>query len=237
MSVSTTSISCPPEFGILMVDDHELVRLGLKALMASCARALRLPIVWHEATSLAAAMGCYLQKPGHIQLVLLDLQLPDAHGLSGLLRFKQGFPSAKVVVLSGQNDPVLIRQALDGGAEAFLRKAGDMQAVVDHVCTSAAQAVSARTQVHDGLGQGPSVRESTPVGARAGARTVCTAEGLQVTLRDRQTQVLDALLSGLSNREIAEHLALSEGTVKNHISHLLLCFGVRSRSQLLTTLR
>ena len=73
--------------------------------------------------------------------------------------------------------------------------------------------------------------------ARLPGRTVHTLAGEAVRLTSRQANLLDGLLAGESNRQIAERLCLSEGTVKNHVSTLLLTFGVRSRAQLISALR
>ena len=215
--------------GVLVVDDHDLVRLGLKTLLDSYARTLPCALVWFEAASLARAMDTYAQQRAHVHLVLLDLHLPDAHGLLGLQTFLRRFPEAPVAVISGNSDPYTQRQALNLGAQAYLSKNGHMQEVLDFVCQ-----LSAHRAIDKGIAPSPT---QVPGDERGPNRTIRSSSGMVVQLSARQSQVLDALRSGLSNREIAERVCLSEGTVKNHISQLLLSFGVRSRSQLLTLLR
>lgn len=214
---------------VLVVDDHDLVRLGIKSLMQSCARAQQMQIRWHDAATLAQALEIYAQRQGRIQMVLLDLQLSDAHGLCGLESFKQRFPNAPVVVLSGQGDAALMRRALEAGALAYLRKSDSMQPVVDFVCS-----LTAGPPAPPALEEGADQAEGMD---GKGLRTVHAPNGARVELSARQSQILDALLSGMSNREIAEHLHLSDGTVRNHISDLLLSFCVRSRAQLILLLR
>lgn len=206
---------------VLVVDDHELVRLGLSTLLASHAQhAPGTPAIL-EASTLAQALALYASHQEAIELVLLDLHLPDAHGLSGLRDFLARFPQARIVALSGNNDPGLVRQAIEAGALAYLSKSGQMAEVMDFVA-----------DLVDG--------QHRPAGAAAETgptRLVLTLDGERVQLTPRQGELLDDLLTGLSNREIAAHLGLTEGTVKNHVSNLLLLFGVRSRAQLISRLR
>lgn len=214
---------------LLIVDDHELVRLGLATLIAAHAGGHAAPQVL-EAGSLAQALECYSVHGSAIALVLLDLHLPDTHGLSGLRAFLARFPAARVVVLSGSSDPALMREALAAGALAWLSKSGQLTEVVDYV-----KALGL-------LGAALSPPAAPPASAAsavpaAAARTVQTLDGERVRLTQRQGELLDCLLSGQSNREIAERVHLAEGTVKNHVSTLLLMFGVRSRAQLISRLR
>ncbi len=218
--------------GLLVVDDHELVRLGMQSLVQAHAAANAKSVRVFEARTLNGALDVYAAEQANIGLVLLDLHLPDAHGLSGLTAFLRRFPAAPVVVLSGESDPALVREALAHGARAYLTKSGDLQDVVRYVrslglLNNAASATglpettardngTARVVQIAGSGNGPAQ---------------------SVRLTSRQAELLDWILTGLSNRDIAARAHLSEGTVKNHVSTLLLMFGVRSRAQLISQLR
>lgn len=214
--------------GILVVDDHDLVRLGLRTLLLSHASSVGAALEVLEARSLRSALDVYRQRGPEIDVVLLDLNLPDTRGLAGLQAFLAEFPAARVAVLSGSTDPVLTRRALDTGAAAYLAKSADLQFVVDHLrdegLFDAASAVDGGRHAAEGHEGG-------------GTTEVWTATGRQVRLTRRQAEVLDWILAGHSNRQIAEHTHLSEGTVKNHVSALLLMFGARSRAQLISQLR
>jgi DNA-binding NarL/FixJ family response regulator len=224
--------------GILVVDDHDLVRLGLHTLLQSHAASSGQEVQVFEARTLQGALAEYRKHEADIGLVLLDLQLPDAHGLSGLVSFIEHFPAARVVVLSGVNDPGLVREAKARGASAYLTKSGDLHQVVAYVRTQGL--LDRRRGVLSTAWAGPEERvgeyteeePTAPVG-----RIVRTADGAGLQLTARQAQVLDWILAGQSNRQIAEMAHLSEGTVKNHVSTLLLLFGVRSRAQLISQLR
>ena len=218
-------VSPPLPTGMLVVDDHELVRLGLRSLVQAHAAQHRQSVSVLESRCLADALQLYALHEAAIGLVLLDLHLPDAHGLSGLAQFLQLFPRAPIVVLSGTQDPALVRQAMALGAQAFLTKSGDLQDVIRYIRS---------------LGMLPPKPPDPPGQADAGTERAVqrrTANGKTLILTERQAQVLDWMLAGRSNREIAEQAHLSEGTVKNHVSTLLLLFGVRSRAQLISLLR
>jgi len=218
---------------MLVVDDHELVRLGLRTLVQSYALSSGRTLPVFEACTLQQALGVYHQYQSDISLVLLDLHLPDAHGLSGLTTFVARFPAARVVVLSAVNDPALVREALATGASAYLTKSGDLQQVVGYIRSQGMLDQEDAFSTAGMLAQAPVQK----VAEALSGRTMRTATGACLQLTARQGQVLDWILVGQSNRAIADMAGLSEGTVKNHVSTLLLLFGVRSRAQLISLLR
>lgn len=194
--------------GILVVDDHELVRLGFRALLQTHAVSADSTQIF-EAQNLAEALALYARHLTSIGVVLLDLALPDTQGLSGLAEFRRRFPGARIVVLSGTTSAGLAQGALALGASAFLSKSADLSEVL--------RFIQAR-----GL--------FTPTESPACSRT-------PPLMSPRQAEILKSILAGKSNREIAQGTNLSEGTVKNHVSTLLLMFGMRSRAQLISSLR
>ena len=216
---------------ILIVDDHELLRLGLSTLIAAHASGPQPPEVL-EACTLVQALDLYSRHGDVIALVLLDLHLPDTHGLSGLRAFLARFPRAPIAVLSGSGEPSIMREAVAAGAQAYLSKSAHLTDVLDYV----------RRLGLLGEPSPPGQASTTPTAdgpsdAGAAGRWVHTVDGERVRLTQRQAELLDCVLSGQSNREITERVHLSEGTVKNHVSALLLTFGVRSRAQLISRLR
>ena len=237
-TTSTDSVECirmpakPPAAGsILLVDDHELVRLGFRALVQSqLASPGQSPVQVFEAQTLADALALYRQHRAEVAVVVLDLNLPDSDGLGGLMAFRQHFPDAAVVVLSGTDDPATVRNALALGAVSFFSKSRDLGDMVGfvHACALhgpevAGQRLTRTPAAYAGFAGTPSTTEFSPVPGQ--------------TLSTRQLQILQWLLEGKSNREISQLAFLSEGTVKNHVSTLLLSFGVRSRAQLISKLR
>lgn len=228
-----------PGKGLLVVDDHELLRLGLRTLVQSHAQANAQVVQVFEARSLQEALTIFGENAAAIQLVLLDLHLPDAHGLSGVEAFMAQFPAAHVAVLSGVSDPSLQCNALALGARAYLTKSGDLAQVVYYITASDLIRMP-RTASRDTMAHSAQNDTATPASAATSAtrgRTVRTVSGEWIPITARQAQVLDWILTGWSNRQIADHANLSEGTVKNHVSTLLLLLGARSRAQLISQLR
>src|SRR3569832_729358 len=106
---------------VLLVDDHELVRVAVKSLLAAGDPPVRVL----EAGSLAAALRLYAEHEGDISLVVLDLNLSDMRGLSALREFRRAHSTARIVVLSGSVDDAISGEALALGAEQFLHKTQD----------------------------------------------------------------------------------------------------------------
>lgn len=219
----------PDRFRIMIVDDHEIMRLGLASLIASGTHG-ELPAIL-EAGTLARALELYALYQDSLALVFLDLHLPDAHGLSGLSQFLDRFPAAPVVVLSGEGDPAIRQQALKIGARAWLPKAEQLTSTIAWL---RAQNLLAPLPAAEPL---PAAAQATTDPCDVAARTLFTRNGERLCLTHRQAEMLNWILAGYSNREIAGKVFLAEGTVKNHVSALLLTFGVRSRAQLISQLR
>ncbi len=209
----------PPPRSILVVDDHDLVRLGVRALVQSQAGTGASAVDVFEADTLASALALFGRMRASIGLVLLDLALPDTDGLSGLIDFHARFPQARIVVLSGAVDSAMAEGALANGALAFLPKSADLREVVSFIRACGLLDIDGAAQMLPSLG-GMAVRAAS-----------------SEPLTPRQAQVLQWVLEGKPNKEIAQLAHLSEGTVKNHVSTLLLLFGMRSRAQLISQLR
>lgn len=212
-----------PPRGILVVDDHDLVRLGVRALVQSQTAPHSPAVEVFEADTLARALALHAQKEESIGLVLLDLALPDTEGLSGLVAFHARHPAARIVVLSGSDDAAMAEGALARGALAFLPKSADLREVVSFIRACGLLDVETAAAL-PGIASGRDPLHGTRVTASE-------------PLTPRQMQVLQWVLEGKANREIAQLAHLSEGTVKNHVSTLLLLFGMRSRAQLISQLR
>jgi DNA-binding NarL/FixJ family response regulator len=214
----------PGPTAILVVDDHDLLRLGVCALVQAQAASTGATIEVFEAGNAADALALYETHQASIGLVLLDLALPDTHGLSGLAEFRLRFPAACIVVLSGTGNSTLAQGVLALGAAAFLPKSADLKEVVSFIRACGLLDPTA------GAAELPAVAKPL-----AGYAEFAHASAWQ-ELTPRQMQVLQWVLEGKANKEIAQLANLSEGTVKNHVSTILLLFGMRSRAQLISTL-
>jgi DNA-binding NarL/FixJ family response regulator len=205
---------------VLLVEDHDLVRMGVKALFSDDECAC---IDWIEASTLADALQLCSERDD-IELVLLDLNLADCKGLHGLSQMLAAHPAARVLILSGTQDEFVVRQAKAMGASGYLHKGGSPDAMrgtlrailnVDSPGTGG----NARTVQH--FPRFPSASSYDRV-AELGARHL---------------EILELVLSGCANQEISNSTKLSLGTVKNYVSTILLALDVKSRSHLISLFR
>jgi len=219
---------------VLLVDDHELVRVGVKATYGEL---LGLAIEWIEATTLAGALAAY-REHADIDAVLLDLNLADCKGLQGLRIFMQTHPTARVAVFSGTQDEFVIRQARALGATAYVGKGAMTSETRETLLALLAPPGS------PGVPSAPYAAGTHPSGA-----FMPTAQALfprlprtamydrVAELGPRHLEILELVLSGCTNQEISQSTQLSLGTVKNYVSSLLLALDVRSRSHLISLFR
>lgn len=207
-------------YKVLLVDDHELVRQGMKAAYPDLAGT---PLQWFEAATLDEALRLYAQHQP-VDAVLLDLNLPDAKGLQGLRTFLHAYADARVIVLSGAQDEFVMRQARLLGAQAYICKSGCSQAV--------------QTTLEAMLAPRGSPRACAPASASLFPRMPQSAVYDRVSeLGPRHLEILELVLSGCTNQEISSATRLSLGTVKNYVSSLLLALDVRSRSHMISLFR
>lgn len=214
--------------GVLIVDDHDLVRLGVRALLQAQESPSGDGVEIFEADCLAQALIIYERFASSIGLVLLDIALPDTQGLSAISQFHERYPDARIVVLSGTGTSSLAQSAmaqgaLTLGASAFLPKSANLKEVVSFIRACGLLG----SDVVDGLAGAPTpARTPRPSYSRAWR-----------SLTPSQVRVLQLVLEGKTNKEIAQLADLREGTVKNYVSIILLLFGVRTRAQLISSLR
>ncbi len=217
----------PPD-AVLVIDDHPLVRLGVEIWVGTLAGSGHGAIRLLEAASLEEGLSAYRSEGALIGLVLMDLHLPDAHGSTGIQSFMREFPLARVAILSASSDPALIQQVKRLGAIAYIHKGNGFDAFDQCIRDLGLWQPTAMAASAGAIGVAADIER---------ARVISLKDGASVALTSRQSEILDWVLTGLSNREIAERVFLSEGTVKNHVSSLLLLFGTRSRANLISLLR
>ena len=206
---------------VLLVDDHELVRIGVKAAYGEL---LGLDITWLEAASLQDALALYAAHRD-VDVVLLDLNLADCKGLQGLRLFLQAHPDARVAVFSGTQDEFVIRQARALGAMAYVGKGAMTSETRETLLALLAPAAGAGWR-------------APPSGQSLFPRLPRTSMYDRVAeLGPRHLEILELVLSGCTNQEISQSTQLSLGTVKNYVSSLLLALDVRSRSHLISLFR
>jgi DNA-binding NarL/FixJ family response regulator len=222
---------------VLLVDDQKLMREGLRVLLelepsgaqsahagaqsahagAESARGL---VVVGEAGDGQAALEAYeaLQP----DVVLMDIRMPGMDGVEATWRLRERWPEARVVILTTFDDDEYVFEGLRAGALGYLLK--------DVSGTELAEAV--RTVAAGGALIEPSVaRKVLAEFARLAPPARSPQDSLPEPLSERELEVLRLLARGLSNREIATHVSLAEGTVKNYVTGILQKLGVRDRTQ------
>ncbi len=202
---------------ILIVDDHDLFRQGLVQLLKE---ELQVKIV-SEAASVASACSVIEQYHQSINLVLLDHGLPDGEGIDLLEKVHCHHPHLRVAILSGHENPPLMEKSLRLGAVGFIPKRTDVS-----VLLSAIQLVL--------VGGTYIPADLLPFLTEEGVGKIEAMMG-NSSLTRRQLEVLGLIRIGLSNKEIARRLNISEATVKAHVTVILKSHGVSSRTKLLAS--
>jgi DNA-binding NarL/FixJ family response regulator len=198
---------------ILVADDHPLFRAALRgAVAANFADA-----EFVEADSVASLLEVIEHHP-QADVLLLDLDMPGAHGFSALAHVRGTRPELPVVVVSATADSHTIANAFSYGAQGFIAKSADARAIGSGV---------------EAVLQGEVV---APPGYQASADRGALPADLDVAARlsdltPQQFRVLSMLLSGLLNKQIAFELDVSEATVKAHVTAVLRKLGVTNRTQ------
>ena len=165
-----------------------------------------------QAGSLADARQRLVAEPD-IQLALLDLALPDSHGIATLAALRDTAPTARIVVLSADERPETVLAAIDAGAAGFIPKTTESNVLRQAIATVIEGGIYIPAIVHQG----------------APAQAPVSTDTLGLT--PRQVDVLRMLVDGRSNKSIARGLDLSPSTVKTHLEAIFLRLNVSSRTQ------
>lgn len=226
---------------LLVVDDHNLFRRGLIALLS---RDARLSVVAEAGDAGEALKLAKLHQP---DVILLDNHLPGVHGVEALPQFGAALPNTKVVMLTVSEDAEDLAQALARGAAGYLLKTveGDelasaivrvMQAesVVSPEMTSKLVAAYRQAATAGGVAETSATstdNTSTQTGSNAGAGAALDPDPGVMRLSPRERDILREIARGNSNKEIARTLDIAETTVKIHVQHILRKLNLTSRVQ------
>jgi DNA-binding NarL/FixJ family response regulator len=195
---------------LLIADDHEVVRCGLRSLMDDT----DIEIV-AEAESGEEAVRMALELD--VDIILMDIRMPDGDGLNALGRIKLDKPDVPILMLSTYDNPTYVARAVALGASGYVLKGADRDRLLNAIHSAAAgESVWTRDEL----------RRVT--GALATPRL---AADVEVPLTHRESEVLRQLALGLTNKEIAQALHISYETVKEHVQHILRKIGVSDRTQ------
>jgi DNA-binding NarL/FixJ family response regulator len=197
---------------ILIVDDHPLFREGLKTLLTALEPTARIS----DAGTVAQAIE--RSAADAPDLILLDMNLPGPSRIEALRQVKAANESASVVVVSGDEDPVLIRSAIDAGAAGYIPKTSDPSLTIQALRLVLANGIYLP-------------RAALSAGADPRPATELAKSGTAPEFSGRQLTVLKCLLQGKANKVIARELDIAEGTVKAHLWSIYQSLGVNSRAQ------
>lgn len=203
-------------YSLLVADDHPLFRDALLAVVSAGLADTQLL----EADSLAAALQCVENNDG-LDLLLLDLSLPDTEGLEGLKILRDTCPWLPVAIVSALQERQLVLDAIALGAVGYIPKS-----------TPREQLLAAITQILQGQLYLPADIMRRPPPRNLPSATVESADHPQnrlPRLTDKQLDVLSCMSQGMSNKQIARELTIAETTVKTHVSAILRKLGASSR--------
>ena len=199
---------------ILIADDHPLFRTALRT---AAAEALS-DVETFEADNLDKVFSVLDQQP-EIELLLLDLHMPGNHGFAGLASIRAQYPMVAVMVVSANDDPAVVRRALDYGAAGFLPKSSGLDELNE--------AITAILNCEQWL---PSSIKAAVMRTQTSSTDADMSSRLS-SLSPQQFRVLRMVADGLLNKQIADRLSVQERTVKAHVSAIFERLGVRNRTQ------
>lgn len=209
---------------VLLVDDQTLIRQGIRLLLEI---EPDIQVVGQAANGRAALEQVEALHP---DVVLMDVRMPEMDGVAATRTLSADHPEVKVIILTTFEDDETVFEGLKAGARGYLlkdisseemaqavRKVAAGEALIEPRLTRKVLAEFSRlASAHDG---------------QTSSKNSLAAESLPAPLTERELEVLKALARGLSNREIADELVITEGTVKNHVSSVIDKLGVRDRTQ------
>jgi two-component system response regulator NreC len=195
----------------VVVDDHAVVRSGIKLLLD---REKDIEVVGEAGNAKDAVFRARALKP---DVILLDVVMPGESGIEVLPKLLKESPDTKVLVLSMQDDPRYVREAFAAGAAGYVLK----EAADEEVVSAVREIAAGGRYVHPTLG-------ARLVAADAAARAAADADPLS----EREREVLRLLALGHTNQEIAQMLYISVRTAETHRAHIMQKLGLSTRAEL-----
>jgi len=199
---------------ILIADDHPLFRAALRAAAAAAVPDAAIT----EAANLTAAVAILDAAP-ETDLAMLDLHMPDSHGLAGLAAMRAQFPGVAVLVVSGHDEAAVVRRVFDHGAAGFIPKSAPPEQIGEAIRSVLACGRWVPAQLSAAVAGAHSDPDDTALARRL------------TRLTGQQFRVLGLLAEGRLNKQIADTLGIQERTVKAHVSAIFEKLGVRNRTQ------
>ena len=202
---------CAMPIRLLIADDHEVVRAGIKSLVVGT----DVKVIAEASTGEAAVRLTMKHKP---DVVMLDVRMPDGDGLNSLGRIKLDRPEQNVLMFSSFDNPMHVARAVAIGANGWISKTATHERLLEAI----------RTAVD---GESTWTREELRSMSGALATPRLSSDDIEVSLTQREGEVLRQLAQGLTNKEIAQRLHISYETIKEHVQNILRKIGVSDRTQ------
>ncbi len=199
---------------LIIADDEMLIRTGLKIMLEASGNVEVLALAENGK---AAFEACTIHRP---DVVLMDIRMPESNGIEGTKLIKEAFPEVKVLIVTTFQDTEYIVEAVQNGASGYLLKDSSPDAILDGIKVALSGKVVMDTVISEALLTNTSVEKEESFDAKKWGLTT------------REVELIAQVAKGLSNKEIAQTLFLSEGTVKNNISTILSKLELRDRTQL-----
>jgi len=195
---------------VMLTDDHNIVRDGLKMLLQLNEDI----IICGEAGSIQETLD--IIPKANPDIILLDFKLPDGDGVNGCNIIKRNYPNVKVIILTAYSQNYLVMETMRAGADGYLLKNIQYEALVNSI-----KLVYEGAHILD-----PSVSEGVISSIKSG-----NIKNENTELSPRESNILQLLSTGKSNKEIAEVLSISDKTVRNYISNLFRKINVSNRTE------
>ncbi len=201
-----TEVSETERIRVLSVDDHALVREGIAAMINDQPD---MRLVAQAASGKEAIQSFRDHRP---DIALMDVRLPDMSGIDAMLTIRSEFPDARVIIVTSSEGVAEMQRALEGGAKGYMLKSMPPKELLELI-----------RKVHAG-------KKAIPPEIAARLADHYSDEGLTA----REIEILQQVAEGNRNRDIADKLFISEGTVKVHIKHIMEKLGANDRTQAIT---
>ena len=198
----------PQTIRVMLVDDHNVVRSGLATFLRAYED---LELVGEAKNGLEALNLCRKKKP---DVILMDLMMPEMDGIAATRAILADYPEIKIIAITSFEDEQLVQGVLAAGAISYLLK----NVTSDELAKAIREAVSGRSTL-------------SPEAARVLVQATRPTKQTLYDLTEREMEVLNLVVQGQSNQQIAEALFISVATVKAHISSILSKLQVSSRSE------
>ncbi|HET8847085.1 MAG TPA: response regulator transcription factor [Ktedonobacteraceae bacterium] len=211
---------------ILVVDDQTLVREGFRKLLELEADFDVVGTSPHGEAALALLKQLAEQQMLP-DIILMDIRMPHLDGIEATKVIKTRFPSIQIVILTTFDDLELIRAGLSAGALGYLLK----DVTAEQLASTVRAAAQGRALLQPDIASKVFATLSPEISSSPASPTTSSTMAYVEGLTEREREILRLVAQGASNRQIAERLFITEGTVKNHVSNILSKLGLRDRTQ------